>query len=33
VRVGDYRMIYRVENDRLVILIIKIGHRKNIYRD
>lgn len=33
VRVGDYRMIYRVENDRLVILIIKVGHRKNIYQD
>lgn len=33
VRVGDYRMIYRVENDRLVILIIKVGNRKNVYRD
>ena len=32
-RVGDYRVIYRVENDILEILIIKVGHRKNIYKD
>jgi len=31
-RVGDYRVIYRVEATRLVILIVKIGHRKNIYK-
>jgi mRNA interferase RelE/StbE len=33
VRVGDYRIIYKVENDHLVILIIKIGHRKNVYHN
>lgn len=32
-RVGDYRVIYRVENEVLVILIITVGHRKNIYRN
>ncbi|MFH2025393.1 MAG: type II toxin-antitoxin system RelE/ParE family toxin [bacterium] len=30
-RVGDYRVIYSQENDRLIILIIRIGHRKEIY--
>jgi len=30
-RVGDYRVIYSQENDRLVIIIIRIGHRKGIY--
>lgn len=30
-RVGDYRVIYSQENDRLVIIIIRIGHRKEIY--
>ena len=30
-RVGDYRVIYSQENDRLVILIIRVGHRKGIY--
>ncbi len=32
-RVGDYRIIYRVETDVLVIVVIKVGHRKNIYRN
>ncbi len=32
VRVGDYRIIYEIQNDVLVILVIKIGHRKDIYR-
>ena len=30
-RVGDYRVIFDMEKDKLVILILKIGHRKNIY--
>lgn len=32
IRVGDYRIVYTVENKKLVILVIKIGHRKEIYR-
>ncbi|MFM2198954.1 MAG: hypothetical protein RLZZ505_2386 [Verrucomicrobiota bacterium] len=32
IRVGDYRVIYGVENQELVILVIRIGHRKEIYR-
>ena len=31
-RVGDYRVIYRIEADNLVIIVIKVGHRRNIYR-
>lgn len=30
-RVGDYRVIYRVENEIITIAIIRIGHRKEIY--
>lgn len=30
-RVGSYRVIFRKEERRLVILIIRIGHRKEIY--
>ena len=30
-RVGDYRVIFDMKKDRLVILILQIGHRKNIY--
>ena len=32
VRVGDYRIVYEIQNEILVILVIKIGHRKDIYR-
>jgi mRNA interferase RelE/StbE len=31
-RVGDYRIIYEIQNDVLIILVLKIGHRKDIYR-
>jgi len=31
-RVGDYRLICRIEDDRLVVLVLRIGHRKEIYR-
>lgn len=30
-RVGDYRIIFDMEKDKLIILILQIGHRKNIY--
>ena len=30
-RIGDYRVIYSREETQLVILIIRIGHRKEIY--
>ncbi|MEA5535383.1 type II toxin-antitoxin system RelE/ParE family toxin [Crocosphaera sp. XPORK-15E] len=32
IRIGDYRIIYRVENNTLVVLVIKIGHRSKIYK-
>lgn len=31
-RVGDYRVIMDIDKERLLILVIKVGHRKNIYR-
>jgi len=30
-RTGKYRALYRILNDKLIILILDIGHRKNIY--
>jgi len=30
-RFGDYRAIYQIKQNELVILILKLGHRKNIY--
>lgn len=32
IRVGDYRVIYQVEANQLVIIVVKIGHRKEVYR-
>lgn len=32
IRVGVYRIIYEVRNDLLIILILKVGHRKDAYR-
>ena len=32
VRVSDYRIIYRIEQNILTILVIKIGHRREVYR-
>ena len=31
-RVGDYRLICHVENEELIILVVEIGHRKDVYR-
>lgn len=30
-RVGDYRIIYQIKNKELIILIIRIRHRREIY--
>ena len=32
IRVGTYRVLYRVEGRRLLIIILKLGHRREIYR-
>ena len=32
IRVGNYRIIYSVENKKLIIIILKLGHRKDIYK-
>ena len=31
-RQGDYRIIYSIRDDELAVHIIKVGHRKEIYR-
>ncbi len=32
VRVGDYRIIYTVRDDVLLIVIVTLGHRRDVYR-
>ncbi len=31
-RVGDWRIIYAVERKQLIVYVIKIGHRREVYR-
>ena len=32
IRVGDYRVVYEVRADILTVIVIKIGHRREVYR-
>ncbi len=32
IRVGDYRVIYDLDLKRVVVVVLKVGHRKEIYR-
>lgn len=32
IRQGNYRILYSIEDDRLIIFVVKIAHRKNVYR-
>ena len=33
IRVGTYRVIYSIEDERLLVLVVKIGHRREVYRE
>jgi mRNA interferase RelE/StbE len=33
VRTGDYRIVYEIQGARLIILVVKIGHRKDVYKN
>ena len=32
VRQGNYRIVYSIQDNELTVWIIKVGHRKNVYR-
>lgn len=32
VRTGDYRIVYEIEDDQLLVLVLRVGHRREIYR-
>lgn len=32
IRVGAYRIVYEIHDDRLLVLVVRIGHRKDVYR-
>jgi mRNA interferase RelE/StbE len=32
IRQGNYRIIYEIQDSQLVIIVIKVGHRREVYR-
>ncbi|MEH2059199.1 MAG: type II toxin-antitoxin system RelE/ParE family toxin [Nostoc sp.] len=32
IRVGDYRVVYELDDDVLIVTVIKVGHRSEIYK-
>ncbi len=32
IRSGNYRIIYEIHDDKVIILIVKVGHRKDVYK-
>ncbi len=33
VRTGDFRIVYEIHDDFLLVLVVAVGHRRDIYRD
>ncbi|MGH3916720.1 MAG: type II toxin-antitoxin system RelE family toxin [Pseudonocardiaceae bacterium] len=31
VRTGDYRIVYEIHDDELIVLVLRVGHRRDIY--
>ena len=31
-RIGDYRVVARIEDDRVVILVVRVAHRREVFR-
>jgi mRNA interferase RelE/StbE len=32
IRVGDHRVVYSIEDAELVVLVVRVGHRREVYR-
>lgn len=32
IRQGDYRIIYEIQDNQMIVIVLDIGHRKDIYR-
>src|SRR5947199_8516090 len=32
VRTGDYRIVYEIHNDELLVLVLRLGHRRHVYK-
>ena len=32
-RIGDYRLVCKIQDEKLVVLVLKLGHRREVYRE
>ena len=32
IRVGDYRVVYTIEDNELIVLVVRVAHRKDVYQ-
>ncbi len=32
-RVGDYRLICRIQDEKLIVVVVKVGHRREVYKN
>ena len=33
IRVGDHRVLYRIEDDRVLVTVVRVAHRREVYRN
>ncbi|MEH2023840.1 type II toxin-antitoxin system RelE family toxin [Nostoc sp.] len=33
IRVGNYRVLYEIKDDVLIVKVVRVGHRRDVYRD
>ena len=33
VRIGDYRVVYEIHDRRLIVMVVRVAHRKDVYRE
>jgi mRNA interferase RelE/StbE len=33
IRIGDYRVVYEIQDRRLIVLVVRVAHRKDVYRE
>ena len=32
IRAGDYRIVYKIQNKKLIVIVVRIAHRKEVYK-
>ncbi|MBG1267126.1 type II toxin-antitoxin system RelE family toxin [Nostoc sp. WHI] len=33
IRIGNYRILYEIQDDVLIVKVVRVGHRRDVYRD